>query len=344
MLRSGRIRISTIEFCSILLISWHYSTAQSFVWKRISSRRNPDNRIRFWHASQCRPVPPMLGSTLPTTDQNDTIIESNKNIRDQDQNKNECPTRYDETTDWNSVFSSIAAANEHGGGRRDEVPITRILKIIDEMNKTQNWKGVLRLLRWMEATATISNIQSQQKDDGSSSPSLFAIPHPDAEVYNKVVKCCVASGESYHALEVIKSMLTTLEPKSNHKQHITSRRVQALTESFQVTMSLLSRQRKWRQCLDLLDTMVIHDIPRSIATYNIVISVCARSQQVGMAKSLLSKMRNKDKIRPNEKTYATLIGACATPANWKDALVLLDQCYREPGVEPDIFIYTNAMR
>jgi hypothetical protein len=72
--------------------------------------------------------------------------------------------------------------------------------------------------------------------------------------------------------------------------------------------------------------------------------VCARSQQVGMAKSLLSKMRNKDKIRPNEKTYATLIGACATPANWKDALVLLDQCYREPGVEPDIFIYTNAMR
>jgi pentatricopeptide repeat protein len=62
-----------------------------------------------------------------------------------------------------------------------------------------------------------------------------------------------------------------------------------------------------------------------------------------MAKSLLSKMR-KEGIRPNEVSFNAVIGACASTARWRDALTLLDQCYREPGVTPNIYIYTNAMR
>ena len=65
--------------------------------------------------------------------------------------------------------------------------------------------------------------------------------------------------------------------------------------------------------------------------------------EVGMAKNLLNKMR-KEGIRPNEVSFNSVIGACASTARWKDALAVLDQCYREPGVQPNIYIYTNAMR
>eukprot|EP00980_Cylindrotheca_fusiformis_P013677 scaffold3515_cov126-Cylindrotheca_fusiformis.AAC.26 len=52
----------------------------------------------------------------------------------------------------------------------------------------------------------------------------------------------------------------------------------------------------------------------------------------------------KEKIRPNDVSFNSVIGACASTARWKDALAVLDQCYREPGVVPNIYIYTNAMR
>jgi len=85
------------------------------------------------------------------------------------------------------------------------------------------------------------------------------------------------------------------------------------------------------------------DISKTVVTYNTVISACARAREVGMAKSLLAKMQRAG-IRPNEVSFNSVIGACASTARWKDALDLLDQCYREPGVTPNIYIYTNAMR
>jgi pentatricopeptide repeat protein len=91
------------------------------------------------------------------------------------------------------------------------------------------------------------------------------------------------------------------------------------------------------QLMELMDQM---EIPKTVVTYNTVISACARSREVGMAKNLLSKMR-KEGIRPNEVSFNSVIGACASTARWQDALAVLDQCYREPGVTPNIYIYTN---
>ena len=93
----------------------------------------------------------------------------------------------------------------------------------------------------------------------------------------------------------------------------------------------------------MLDLMEELGIPKTVVTYNTVIGACARAREVGMAKSLLAKMR-REGIRPDEVSFNSVIGACASTARWKDALVLLDQCYREPGVTPNIYIYTNAMR
>ena len=93
----------------------------------------------------------------------------------------------------------------------------------------------------------------------------------------------------------------------------------------------------------MLELMTELDVPKTVVTYNTVISACARSREAGTAKGLLSKMR-KEGIRPNEVSYNSVIGACASTARWKDALAVLDQCYREPGVTPNIVTYTNAMR
>ena len=49
-------------------------------------------------------------------------------------------------------------------------------------------------------------------------------------------------------------------------------------------------------------------------------------------------------IRPDVVSYNSVISACANTARWKEALEVLDQCYREPGVTPNIFTYTSAMR
>lgn len=100
---------------------------------------------------------------------------------------------------------------------------------------------------------------------------------------------------------------------------------------------------QWRRAIQILELMEELRVPKSVVTYNTVISACARSREVGMAKNLLSKMK-KEGLRPDEVSYNSVIGACASTALWKDALALLDQCYREPGVTPNIYIYTNAMK
>mmetsp|Transcript_57558 Transcript_57558/g.140574 ORF Transcript_57558/g.140574 Transcript_57558/m.140574 type:complete len:826 (-) Transcript_57558:106-2583(-) len=329
-----RQHLSNITFGIILLGSWSCSISQSFVHRyhhQNRHRRRPIVAVPDVQSSRrSRILSSIFGTPLQTTDNNDTFTGGE---RRQSTGQTQSPERYDETTDWNKVFSAIIEDQEEG----EEVTIPILKKMVDEMNNSNDWKPAIRLLRWLEEN---NNTCSSNQD--KSSTLISKIPRPDARLYHRVIKCCISSDESYHAMEILTSMLK--KKQASMTTTAAAAKVQPLPESFDTTIALLSRQRKWRQSLELLDLMVEYDIPRTITTYNAVISVCARAQQVGVGKSLLSKMKNKDHIRPNAKTYATLIGACATPAKWKDALALLDQCYREPGVEPDIYIYTNAMR
>ena len=43
-------------------------------------------------------------------------------------------------------------------------------------------------------------------------------------------------------------------------------------------------------------------------------------------------------------SYNTVLAAAASTSRWRDALSILDECHRAPGVEPDIYTYTNAIR
>ena len=84
-------------------------------------------------------------------------------------------------------------------------------------------------------------------------------------------------------------------------------------------------------------------IRKTVATFQRVISACARAGEVGTAKNLLQKAKQQG-LTPNIACYNSVIQACASTARWKEALSILDQCHFEPGVEPDIITYTNAMR
>ena len=118
---------------------------------------------------------------------------------------------------------------------------------------------------------------------------------------------------------------------------------QPSTYSCELVISALSKKLQWRRAIQLLEFMEANQIQKTVVTYNTVLSACARAREVGMAKNLLNKMR-KEGVRPNEVSFNSVIGACASTARWKDALAVLDQCYREPGVQPNIYIYTNAAR
>jgi pentatricopeptide repeat protein len=113
--------------------------------------------------------------------------------------------------------------------------------------------------------------------------------------------------------------------------------------TFELVISALARKMQWRRALQLLDVMDQLDVPKTVVTYNTVISACARGREVGTAKHLLAKMR-KNGVKPNIITFNSIISACASTSRWKDALKILDQCNREPAVQPDIITYTNAMR
>ena len=113
--------------------------------------------------------------------------------------------------------------------------------------------------------------------------------------------------------------------------------------SFELVIKALSQKLQWRRAIQLLDSMEESGIPKTLEEYNSVISACARAREVGTAKNLLVRMR-KEGIRPNVRSYNSVISACASTLRWKDALTMLDQCHREPGVTPDIYTYTNAMR
>jgi pentatricopeptide repeat protein len=218
-----------------------------------------------------------------------------------------------------SLLTSTAGENTDGDGNKDKqvVPVEAYDTILSCMVKARQWKQAVQLLRLME------------EEEGSNPKSGRSHPKPELSTYLSVIECCVAASQAEQAVQVLYSMK--------------DRGLQPTLHAFELVISALSRKLLWRRALQLLDLMDATDVPKTVVTYNTVISACARAREVGMAKSLLAKMR-KEGVRPNVISFNSVISACASTSRWKDALAVVDQCHREPGVSPDIYTYTNAMR
>jgi pentatricopeptide repeat protein len=223
---------------------------------------------------------------------------------------------------WKQAFAllqSTAAEITDGDGDKDKqvVPVEAYDAILSCMVEERQWKQAVQVLRLMEEG-------SNPKPGGS-----HRHPKPELSTYRSVLECCVAASQPEQAVQVLYSM-------KNHG-------LQPTVYAFELVISALCRKVMWRRAVQLLDLMGHMNIPKTVGTYNTVISACARAREVGMAKSLMAKMR-KEGVRPNVITFNSVISACASTSRWKEALEVVDQCHREPGVSPDIYTYTNAMR
>jgi pentatricopeptide repeat protein len=271
------------------------------------------------------------------------------------------------TTQWRQGWNMLQAAatvpishkeeNHHHHYRNDHpgdqaalysnvIPIKAYHDVLDCMKKEKRWQDSVRCLRWMEQgnvtmdksiTTAINNKSHSNNNMDCSDLSYksynFFIPTPTLSTYQTVMECCLENQQVDAAVQILYHVTKTNKTASTLKP-----------STFHVVLAALAKTLQWREALQLLEFMVEWDIPRTVVTYNTVISACAKAREVGMAKSLLHRMKQRDNIRPDEISYNSVIGACANTARWKEALDVLDQCYREPGVIPNIFIYTNAMR
>lgn len=267
----------------------------------------------------------------------------NKDGHGSDQRK----SKYSRSTQWRQGWSMLKAAAatparsvepKNATVYASIIPIKAYHDVLARMKRERRWRDAVRLLRWMErGTESVEQDNTQQRftaattDDGGHKAYGFLIPPPTNSTYQSVVECCLDNQELDAAVQILYDAIKVQDLKLK-------------PSIFQVVLAALAKKRQWRKALQLLDFMVEMDVPRSVVNYNTVISACAKAREVGMAKNLLNRMKQRDNIRPDEISFNSVIGACANTARWKEALEVLDQCYREPGVTPNIYIYTNAMR
>jgi pentatricopeptide repeat protein len=322
-----------------------YRTSLKMCWEFGNAKAAQNIFHAMEHHAQLSPKPTDVGLVVSTLCKSPVDDGNNSNKRDQGNRST--------TTHWRKGWEMLQEAatvpsskqennsNDKAAFYTNVIPINAYNDILDCMKKEKRWKDSIRFLRWMEQGRKVSlddagisaksMLQSNIGSSPTSKPLGFFIPTPTLSTYQTVIECCLQSQQVDSAVQILYDV--TKRTKWTPKQ-----------STFQVVLIALAKKLQWREAVQLLDFMIERDIPRTVVTYNTVISACSKAREVGMAKNLLHRMKQRDNIHPDEISFNSVIGACANTARWKEALEVLDQCYREPGVTPNIFIYTNAMR
>jgi len=189
----------------------------------------------------------------------------------------------------------------------DNLPVPAYNAVLSCMTDDRQWKEAVRLLRSMEQRSV----------------------QPALSTYRYVIECCAASNQAEQAVQTLQSCV---------RQGLTP-----TVYSFELVIGALSRQMQWRRAVQLMDLMDELKIQKTIVIYNTVLSALSKAREVVQAKNLLVQMR-KNGIQPNVISYNAVLSACASTSRWKDAMSVLDQLHRAPGVSPDIYSYTNVIR
>jgi pentatricopeptide repeat protein len=188
-----------------------------------------------------------------------------------------------------------------------QLPVYAYDAVLSCMSDDRQWQEAARLLRRMEQ----------------------GLAPPEISTYRLVIECCVRSQQAEQAAQVLQSCV--------------KRGLIPTVYSFEIVIQALSKILQWRRAVQLLDVMDELKIPKTLLIYNTLLSACSKAREVVQAKNLLVQMR-KSGIQPNIMSYNSVMSACANTGRWKDALAVLDQCHRAPGVAPDVYTYTIAMR
>jgi len=206
-----------------------------------------------------------------------------------------------------------------------------------------------------------SLLEAGRIDDAASELQTSSEGVP-ASTYHAVIEACCAGG---------------FEPKKRQKQKKHNNRrggdvdrietaaqlLQSMGEdvtahAHEILISGYARRGRWQDASKTLSIMeeafAPEDAPKnssreiilpSLNVYQTVLTAFAKSNMYNQMNTLLTRMRRRG-VRPTVFTYNSLLKIAASDKvpRWKEALSLLSQCQREPGVNPDLISYTTAMK
>lgn len=201
-------------------------------------------------------------------------------------------------------------------------------------------------------------LELKRLEGGEGGPSN--VNEVAAAAYHSVIEACCAGGygQDQGRKKVVKGFKTRKVDLIDVAEDLLQSMNNATAHAYETVISGYARRGKWSDALQKLNLMEEEFRPigrdksesdeqsvPSLSVYQAVLVACARAGQYDNVASLLTKMRRRG-VRPNVYTYNSLLNVCAKDkeTRWKEALSLLSQCQREPGIDPDLVTYTTAMR
>ena len=111
---------------------------------------------------------------------------------------------------------------------------------------------------------------------------------------------------------------------------------------YSTSIVALSRVRRARQAVELLEEMKQRELAPNLYCYSAAISACGKSGQWRRALALLRELRDERAIELNAVVWNAAISACEKAGELKSALKLLGEM-EASGVEPDFVSYSTAI-
>ena len=214
-------------------------------------------------------------------------------------------------------------------------------KVID-MVAVEAYNAVIHCMEdekeWKEAKQLLSKMENH----------LNVHPLPTLATYHAVLQVYSAASKPEDAVKLVLSLSSIPTPDNLAPNSSITRKPRPSQYTYELVFSTLlsnkyRRGEYYGAAIQILETMKTSKVPISTVFYNRVMNACAKGRDTSMAMRLFGDMR-KQKVSPDTVTFNSLISANAAAGRTRDALELLKECLNEPGVEPDIITYTNAIR
>lgn len=209
----------------------------------------------------------------------------------------------------------------------DKVAVEAYNAVLHCMEEEKEWEGAQELL---------SKMETHPNDH----------PVPTLATYHAVLQVYSAASQPEHAVELVLSLASTSTPNASDSRIIRKPRPAEYTYELVLSTLLSNKYRRgeyYRAAIQILEAMRSSKVLIPTVFYNRVMNACSKGRDISMAMRLFRDMRTQ-KISPDTVTFNSLISANAAAGRTRDALELLKECLNEPGVEPDIITYTNAIR
>ncbi|CAM9091252.1 unnamed protein product [Chrysoparadoxa australica] len=245
--------------------------------------------------------------------------------------------------------------------------------VIKAAGRARDWRGVLRLVKQMEAggarpnpyayTAALTALGGCGRWEEAL--RLLSSIKPDSACY----KCCLLilqkAGQSRRAVELLADMkakgleidaqcinvVMNVLTKNGHPEQALAIFDKATAElgseldvgSYTSAILATGRMGEWEWSVRLLQEMRAKGLSPNVFSYGSALGACAKGGAKGAATAMvLLQQLKEDGVEPNVVIYTAAIDACSKGGLWERALELLGEM-RDAGVAANNFTYTCAI-